>query len=134
MTFGAIYTKQCTSCCCCLSMSGRWISIWISSFFNGDSLHARLNINKVWSYKEKMHKKIKAYMKSLQKEPTNNRCLLILDLAPFRFRHLSKQFYWCPFLNKDWAFLNVVKCRWHVSRYCKLYCRLKAKPWWEFMG
>ena len=38
---------------------------------NLDSLHA-------WSYKKKKHKKIKAYRRSLQKEPTVNRCLLIL--------------------------------------------------------
>ena len=38
---------------------------------NLDALHA-------WSYKKKKHKKIKAYRRSLQKEPTVNRCLLIL--------------------------------------------------------
>ena len=37
------------------------------------------------SYKKKEHKKIKAYRKSLYKEPTVNRCLLILlDLKPLR--------------------------------------------------
>ena len=36
------------------------------SFFNWDSLYARLNSHcKAWSYKKKMHKKIKAYRKSL---------------------------------------------------------------------
>ena len=30
------------------------------------------------------HKKIKAYRKSVYKEPTVKRCLLILDLKPFR--------------------------------------------------
>ena len=50
-------------------------------FLNQDSLHARLNSHcKAWSYKKKKHKKIKAYMKSLYKEPTVNRCMLILDL------------------------------------------------------
>ena len=34
--------------------------------------------------KKKEHKKIKAYMISLYKEPTVNRCLLILDLKPLR--------------------------------------------------
>ena len=54
-------------------------------FFNLDSLHARLNSHyKAQSYKEKKHKKIKAYRKSLYKEPTVNRCLLKLDLKPFR--------------------------------------------------
>ena len=35
-------------------------------FFNWDSLHARLNSHyEAWSYKEKQHKKIKAYRKSV---------------------------------------------------------------------
>ena len=37
---------------------------------------------KGWSYKKKEHKKIKVNRKSLYKEPTVNRCLLILDLKP----------------------------------------------------
>ena len=54
------------------------------AFFNWDSLHARLNSHyKARSYKKKKHKKIKAYTKSLQKEPTVNMCLLILDLKSF---------------------------------------------------
>ena len=54
-------------------------------FFNWDSLQARLNSHyRAWSYKKKKHKKIKAYRKSLQKEPTVNKSLLILDLKPFR--------------------------------------------------
>ena len=36
------------------------------------------------SYSKKKHKKIRGYSKSLQKDPTVNRCLLILDLKPFR--------------------------------------------------
>ena len=53
-------------------------------FFNWNSFHARLNsYYKAWSYKKKKHK-IKAYRKSVQKEPTVKRCLLILDLKPFR--------------------------------------------------
>ena len=32
---------------------------------------------------EKAQKKFKAYEKSLKKEPTVNKCLLILDLKPF---------------------------------------------------
>ena len=55
------------------------------SFFNWDSLHARLNSHcKAWSYKKKKHKKIKAYRKSVQKEPIVKRCLLIQDLKPLR--------------------------------------------------
>ena len=52
-------------------------------FFNWDSVHARLNSHdKAWSYKKK--EKIKAYRKSVQKKPTVKRCLLILELKPFR--------------------------------------------------
>ena len=53
-------------------------------FLNWDSLHERLNSHcKAWSYKKKKRKRIKAYRKSLQKEPTVSRCLLILDLKPY---------------------------------------------------
>ena len=38
----------------------------------------------MWSYKKKTHKKIEAYRKSVYKEPTVERCLLILDLKSFR--------------------------------------------------
>ena len=61
-------------------------------FFNWDSLQARLNSHyRAWSYKKKKHKKIKAYRKSLQKEPTVNKSLLILDLKPFRSCVKGKQ-------------------------------------------
>ena len=54
-------------------------------FLNWDSLHARLNSHfQAWSYKKKKHIKIKAYRKSVYKELTVNRCLLILDLKPLR--------------------------------------------------
>ena len=54
-------------------------------FFNWGSLHVRLISHyEAWSYKKKKHKKIKAYSKSLLKEPTVKRCLLILDLKAFR--------------------------------------------------
>ena len=57
----------------------------IFSFFNWDSLHARINsYHKAWSYKKKKHKKIKAYRNSLLKEPTVNKSLLILDFKPLR--------------------------------------------------
>ena len=56
-------------------------------FFNWDSLHASLNSHyETWSYKKKKYKKIKAYRKSLYKEATVNRCLLILDFQPFRLQ------------------------------------------------
>ena len=46
---------------------------------NWVSLHARLNRHFVaWSFKNKKYKKIKAHRKSLQKEPTVKKCLLIL--------------------------------------------------------
>ena len=49
-----------------------------------NSLHARLNNHyKTQSYEKKKHKKIKAYRKFVQKEPTVQRCLLILGLKPF---------------------------------------------------
>ena len=48
-------------------------------FLDWDSLHARLNSHyEVWSYKKKKHKKVKAYRKSVKKEPTVKRYLLIL--------------------------------------------------------
>ena len=53
-------------------------------FFNWGSLHIKLNSHcKAWSYNKKKHKNIRAYRKSLQKEPTVYRCLLILDLKPY---------------------------------------------------
>ena len=49
------------------------------------SLHARMNSHYIaWSYKKKKSKKIKSYRESIQEEPAVNRCLLILDLKPFR--------------------------------------------------
>ena len=43
-------------------------------FKNFDSLHAMLNSHyKAWSYKKKKHKKITAYRKSIQEEPTVKR-------------------------------------------------------------
>ena len=58
--------------------------------FNWDSLHARLNSHrKAWSYKKKNHKKIKPHRKSVSKEPTIKRCLLILDLK--LLDHRSKE-------------------------------------------
>ena len=60
-------------------------------FFNWDLLHARLNSDyKAWSSYKKKYKKIKAYTKSLQKELTVNRCLLIPDLKPFRLNVKQK--------------------------------------------
>ena len=54
-------------------------------FFNWDLLHPRLNSHyKAWSYKKNKQKKSKASRKSVLKESTVNRCLLILDLKPFR--------------------------------------------------
>ena len=60
-------------------------SVQSNFFFNWDSLHARLNCHyKAWSYQKEKHKKIKGNSKSLYKKPRVNRCLLILDLKPFR--------------------------------------------------
>ena len=41
-----------------------------------------------WSYKKKKHKNIKAYWKSVQKEPWVKRCLLILGLKPFMSKEI----------------------------------------------
>ena len=46
-----------------------------------------------WSYKKKENKKIKAYRKSLYKEPTVNRCLLILALKPLWSQVKRKAFH-----------------------------------------
>ena len=51
----------------------------ITFFFNWDSLHARLN-----SHKKRSTKKITGYRKSVSKEHTVKRCLLVLDLKPLR--------------------------------------------------
>ena len=39
---------------------------------------------KTWSYNKKKYKKVKAYMKSVEKKAADKRCLLILYLKPFR--------------------------------------------------
>ena len=60
-------------------------------FINWDSLHVRLNSHyEAWSYKKKKHKKVKAYRKSVWKEPTVKRCLLILDLKPLKSKVRGK--------------------------------------------
>ena len=42
------------------------VGFTVESFFNWDSLHARLNSHyEAWSYKKKKHKNIKAYRKSV---------------------------------------------------------------------
>ena len=72
-------------------------AIWIfinrqDFFFNWDSHYARLNSHyEAWTYKKKKHKKIKAYRKSIYKEPTVNRCLLILDLKPGQKKTFYRQ-------------------------------------------
>ena len=54
-------------------------------FFNWDSPHARLTSNyEAWSYKKRSTKRITGYRKSVSKEPTVKRCLLILNLKPLR--------------------------------------------------
>ena len=53
--------------------------------FSCDSLLARLNSpQKARSYKKQKYKRIKVYRKSAQKEPTDERCLLILHLNPLQ--------------------------------------------------
>ena len=54
-------------------------------FFNWDLLPVRLNRHyEAWSYKKTNYRKLKVYRKSVQKEPTVKRCLLILDLKQLR--------------------------------------------------
>ena len=63
------------------------VRIFLSMYFcfNWDSFHARLKQPlQGMELQEKKHKKIKAYRKSVKKETTVKRCLLILDLKPFR--------------------------------------------------
>ena len=57
-------------------------TIW--DFFNWDSLHTWLNSHYKMELQEEAQKDYKRYRESLQKEPTVNICLLILDLKPFR--------------------------------------------------
>ena len=67
------------------SFTGAFRVLFLHFFFNWDSLHARLNSHYgAWSYKKRSTKKITGYRKSIQKEPTVRRCLLILDLKPPR--------------------------------------------------
>ena len=67
----------------------------ICLFFNWDSLHARLNSHyeALWNYEKKKYKKIKAYKNSAQKEPTDKRCLKMLDLKAIQIIGQMKAFY-----------------------------------------
>ena len=58
---------------------------------------------------------------------------LRLRINDTQWRHLSTQFYQCPFLNKNWVF-ECCKMQVGVSRYCKLCNGFLAKPWREFRG
>ena len=44
-------------------------------------------------------------------------------------KHLSKQFYWYSFLNKDWVF-KCYKMQVGISKCCKLRNRSMAESWW----
>ena len=71
--------------------------------FKWDSLHARLNsYYEAWSCRKKKHKKVKAYRKSVQKEPTVEKSLLILDLKPLR-----SKFKWKHSIGKEFQSLAV---------------------------
>ena len=97
-------------------------------FFNLDSLHASLNSDyKIWSYKKKKHKKMKSYRKSVQKEPTVKRCLLILDLQSFRSQVKGKHFIDREFqtvavqgkrsfrsMNSKFRYMQVLRTIFHV--------------------
>ena len=69
-----------------------FVCFFLFIFLTWESLHTRLNSHyRVWSYKKKEHKMIKAYRKSLYKEPTVNSCLLILDLKALRSQVKGKR-------------------------------------------
>ena len=66
------------------------------------SLHARLNSHyEAWSYKKRKQKKIKAYRKSLYKEATVKRYLLMLDLMPLKSKLKGKHSIGREFQNVD---------------------------------
>ena len=60
------------------------IALTTNFFLNWDSLHVRLNSNYSMELQENEAQKVKAYRKSVYKEPTVKRSPLILDLKPFR--------------------------------------------------
>ena len=68
-----------------LSVISKVFFFFLIFFFNWDSPHARLNSHyEAWSYKKRSTKRITGYRKSVYKEPTVKRCLLILKLKPLR--------------------------------------------------
>ena len=103
-------------------------------FFNWDSLHARLNSQyKAWSYKKKKQIKIKAYRKSLQREPTVNRCLLILDLKSFRFIGQRKAFYreripGSSCACKETVYIDILVTSRNVDRKIMQSIRITSRP------
>ena len=61
---------------------------------NWDSLHARLDSHyEARSYKKKKHIKVKAYRKSVSKEPTVKRCLVNSSLKATKIIGQRKAFY-----------------------------------------
>ena len=86
-------------------------------FFDWDSLYARLNSHyEAWSYKNGSTKKITGYRKSVQKEPTVKRCLLILDLKPLRSQvkgkhSISREFQSLVVRGKKLRKTKVLDCR-----------------------
>ena len=70
----------------------RNLFLFLSFFFNWDSLHARWNIHdEAWSYKKKKNKKIKAYSKSDSKETT---IAFIIFSEFLKFYQISFQQKW----------------------------------------
>ena len=69
-----------------------FINFFVKCFFLNCNLllHTRLNSHYKACCKKKKHTKIKRNRKSLQKEPTVNRCLLTLDLKSFRLQVKGK--------------------------------------------
>ena len=48
-------------------------------------------------------------------------------------RDLFKQFYYCPFFNKDSVF-ECCRIQVGVSRCCELRSGFMSEPWWGFRG
>ena len=76
---------------------------WSWFFFNWDSRYARLKSHdEAWSYKKRKFNKIKAYTKSVLKESTVKRWLLILDFKPFTSQLKGKHCIGREFQRNCW--------------------------------
>ena len=103
-------------------------------FFNWDSLHARLNSHyKAWSCKKQKQKKVKAYRKSIQKEDTVKRCLLILDLKVSKIIGQWKAFYRHKIqesscVRKETVGMDILITSRNSDRKIMQYIRIASRP------